>query len=239
MKLLTKKIQLGLKAAACLGGSFGEKVLRLALKEDEFDASFFKSCVDSGFLERQSSDQYAFCHDEIQKAAYNLIPEDKRDSFRLLLGSRLLMKTPSSETGVILHCIVDNMNHGKDLIPTSDQRYELAEYNMKAGEQAVSKSAFHSASKYFTAGIALLGEDTWEKKYKLSMNLFDAASEVLYVTGESEKLSLLMETPLKNARSFDDKLNINYNLVRSLTGKNQLFHQQLLLLFATLSTVSL
>jgi predicted ATPase len=58
--------------------------------------------------------------------------------------------------------------------------------------------------------------------YNLTIGLHDAASEALYVTGDFSRLAALAEKPLKFARSFEDKLNIYNNLVRSFLASGQL-----------------
>jgi predicted ATPase len=88
--------------------------------------------------------------------------------------------------------------------------------------KAISSSAFHSASRYFITGLALLEHDSWDMHYNLTIGLHDAASEALYVTGDFSRLAALAEKPLKFARSFEDKLNIYNNLVRSFLASGQL-----------------
>ena len=53
--------------------------------------------------------------------------------------------------------------------------------------------------------------------------LLDALQEALFVTGDFSRLSSIIEQPLVFARSFEDKLNIYNNLVRSLgsSGKTE------------------
>lgn len=87
---------------------------------------------------------------------------------------------------------------------------------------AISSSAFHSASRYFLTGLSLLDNDSWELHYSLTMGLHDSASEALYVTGDFSRLTFLVENALKFARSFEDKLNLYNNLVRSFLASGQL-----------------
>jgi len=47
-----------------------------------------------------------------------------------------------------------------------------------------------------------------------------AASEALFVTGDFSRLFVLVNEPLTNARSFEDKLHILNNLIRALAGKD-------------------
>jgi len=53
------------------------------------------------------------------------------------------------------------------------------------------------------------------------MGLYDAASEALYVIGDFSRLATLAENPLKFARSFEDKLIVYNNLVRSFLASGQ------------------
>lgn len=115
-------------------------------------------------------------HDQIQRAAYDLIPTNRRDAFHLLIGSKLFMQSLPSEMEHMLFFIVDNMNRGSTLIEDPDQKWEVAQLNLDAGEKAMKETAFHSAAKYLLAGISFLGPDSWDVKYNLSLNLYDAGT---------------------------------------------------------------
>ena len=174
MKSLSSKISVGLKFAACLGPTFDAKVLENAQTKTEFDDAFLDLCVDFGYLRRVTSNNYIWAHDQIQQAAYDLIPLDKRESFHLLVGSRLLIATLPAERDGFLFYIVDNINRGSKLIEDAEQRYDAAQLNLDAGEKALSASAFHSAVKYLVSGLSLLGPESWDVKYELTIRLYDA-----------------------------------------------------------------
>ena len=72
--------------------------------------------------------------------------------------------------------IVDNMNRGSKLIDDQDKKYEVSQLNLKAGEKALSASAFHSSTKYLLTGLSLLDEDSWERKYDLTIRVYDAGT---------------------------------------------------------------
>lgn len=59
---------MGLKFAACLGPNFDATVLEKVRKNNEFEESFLKSCVDFGFLQKNGLNQYVWAHDQIQQA---------------------------------------------------------------------------------------------------------------------------------------------------------------------------
>ena len=112
------------------------------------------------------------------------------------------------EMKCMLFVTVDNMNRGSNLIEDEGQRYQVVQLNLDAGEKALGTSAFHSASKYFLQGLQLLPPDSWRVRYNLTLQLYDAASEALFVTGDFKTLFALIDQPLTNARCFEDTLNI-------------------------------
>ena len=176
MKSLSKAMQVGLKFAACLGPNFDALTFEKARKDDEFDDSFFKSCIEFGFLQNVGSNQYIWAHDQIQQAEYDLTPLLKWEAFHLLVGTRLFTATSPSEMEHMIFLIVDNMNRGSKLIDDPEQKYEVSQLNLEAGEKALSASAFHSAAKYLLTGLSLLGPESWEVKYNLTIRLYDAGT---------------------------------------------------------------
>ena len=86
------------------------------------------------------------------------------------------MSTLPSEMIYMVFTIVDNMNRGSKLIDEPGQKYELAQLNLKAGKQALGASAFHSATKYLLTGLSLLGADSWDIKYDLTIQLYNAGT---------------------------------------------------------------
>ena len=60
-----------------------------------------------------------------------------------------------------------------------------------------------------------------EANYSLTIRLHDAASEALFVTGDFSTLSSVINSPLVNAHSFEDKLNAYNNLVRALAASSK------------------
>lgn len=175
MSRLPKKMQMGLKLCACLGPNFDVAILEKARKDANVGDKFLESCVDDGFLQTKGhSGYYTWAHDQVQQAAYELIPLQKREKFHLLIGSRLLLSTNSSEMEKFIFYVVDNMNRGLNLVDNTHQKYELAELNLKAGEKVLERHSFHSSVKYLMTGIALLENDSWERKYSLTIRLYDA-----------------------------------------------------------------
>ncbi|WP_152971377.1 hypothetical protein, partial [Rhizobium ecuadorense] len=63
--------------------------------------------------------------------------------------------------------IVSQLNRGAALITSTDEREQLAEFNLLAGKRAEASTAYASALNYFVAGTTLLPEDAWERQRQL------------------------------------------------------------------------
>ncbi len=196
---LPRDMQLGLKLCSCLGASFDVNALMKGGPANEFDVEEFlpfsvevsswifspmfakKANPDNffllrqgGFLQDDGHHRYSWAHDQVQQAAYDLIPVGKRESFHLLLGSRMFMRTPAEAVTNSIVIIVENMNQGIRLIKTRAQLHEVARLNLRAGKKAMASSSFDSATKYLLVGISLLNDDSWNSEYDLSIGLYDA-----------------------------------------------------------------
>ena len=174
MSRLSGKVQLGLKLCACLGPSFDVTLLEKARKDAAIGDDFLEACVEFGFLQTEGGSSYKWSHDQVQQAAYGLIPLELREKFHLLIGSRLFLSTPPSEMEMIIFHVADNINRGSKLLDNPERKYDVAELNLIAGEKMLQQQSFHSAVKYLLSGVALLEDDSWRSKYSLSLRLYDA-----------------------------------------------------------------
>lgn len=120
-----------------------------------------------------------WAHDEVLAAAYRMVPDTKRKSFHLLLGSRIFLRTSSAELDAHLFTIVENMNIGIRLIKSKEQRLEVAGLNLRAGQLAIASSSSNSASKYLMVGISLLPDNSWAEEYELTLRLFETG-EIIF-----------------------------------------------------------
>ena len=164
MKLLPESVQMGLKLSSCLGKDFDADTLEMMKKdENEFDVtSFLKTAIENGVFQQLTPVKYAWVHDQVQQAAYELIPVNKRETFHLILGSRIYMKTPVQDLDKVLFLVADHMNRGLRKIKQRFQKYEVARLNLRAGRKAIALASFLSAASYLKNGISLLCKDSWE-----------------------------------------------------------------------------
>lgn len=195
MTRLPHDIQTGLKFAACIGAKFSTDTLQLAISSERADIDtrdFIKSVVEAGFFHGTSPNILTWVHDQVQQAAYELIPQDKRESFHLLLGTRMYLRSPPGTIDNVLFPIVCNMNAGSALIRTRKQKSEVAKLNLRAGSRLITSSAFSTASKYLLAGCKLTDDRDWDENYVFTLKLYDAAGEALFAVGDFVNLKEIM-----------------------------------------------
>ena len=118
-----------------------------------------------------------------------------RAEAHLRIGRLLVAHTPAEKREEAIFEIVNQLNRGAALITSRDEREQLAELNLLAGQRAKASTAYASALTYLTAGDALLPEDSWECRHELTFALELHRAECEFLTGAlaaaEERLSML------------------------------------------------
>ena len=163
--------QEALRQLACLGNTADVAMLSMVLGTTEQQVhAALKEALRQQLIDWPER-SYRFVHDRVQEAAYALIPNESRAKAHLTIGRLLLAHTPLEKRDEAIFEIVNQLNRGAPLITSRDEREQLAELNLAAGKRAKASSAYASALTYFTAGTALLPEDTWERRQELGFEL--------------------------------------------------------------------
>ena len=181
---LPVQTQKGLQEFACLGSSTEISTLSIVhgTSEEEVHSDLWEAVRLEFILRLKGS--YKFVHDRIQEAAYSLIPEELRAEAHLCIGRRLAAHTPPEKREEAIFELVNQLNRGAALITSRDEREQLAELNLHAGESAKASTVFAAALKYLTAGAALLTDDCWERRHELAFALELHRAECEFLTGQ-------------------------------------------------------
>jgi PAS domain S-box-containing protein len=180
---LSVETQEALQQLACLGNVAEITMLSIVLgKSNEDVGSALWDAVRLELVEHVE-DSYKFIHDRVQEAAYSLIPERLRAEAHLHIGRLLAAHTPAEKREEAVFEIVNQLNRGTALIPSPDEREQLAEFNLLAGRRAKASTAYASALTYLSAGAALLPEDSWEHRHELTFALELNRAECEFLTG--------------------------------------------------------
>ena len=194
--------QKALQQLACLGNSAGFALLQMVSQnsDEEMHAQLWQA-VRAGLVVR-TEDSYGFLHDRVQEAAYSLIPEELRAENHLRIGRQLAAAIPPDYRDERIFEIVNQLNHGTDLITSKAERERVAELNLLAGRRAKMSTAYASALAYLRAGRALLTDETWFEHYDLifSIECLLAECELLTanIAAAEDRLSKLVQRAKSN-----------------------------------------
>lgn len=144
--------------------------------------------------------EYAFSHDRIQEAAYNLVDQDTRVAAHLEIGRQLMRNLNAAERKDGLFTIVNHLNMAVALIDDPEEKRELCRLNLEAGHRARQAASYPIAYDHFRRAIMLLGDHPWETDYALALSAFGAAAEAAAYVGDRKGLEVFLSAGLDHAR---------------------------------------
>jgi PAS domain S-box-containing protein len=234
LQKLPTETQQVLQLAACIGNQFDLATLAIVSEQSPTDAAVaLWKALQEGFIlpvnqvykffqseqseqtNSQNSDtqhvtnpKYRFLHDRVQQAAYKLIPDEQKQSIHLTMGQLLLRKLSVSEREEQLFEIVNHLNVGHSLISTLQERQELAQLNLEAGQKATSSTAYEVSVNYLKMGISLLPENAWEQHYDLTLALHKTVVEATCLSGDFEQMERWASLVIQHASTLLDTIDV-------------------------------
>ena len=214
-----------LSKAACLGPRFElgnlslvtgksdvEEALKPAIERHLLSAVAATPTQDESGKDTVSS-RVGFVHDQVQRAAYELIPEDARGSVHLDIGRRLLGGRHFDELGESGYEVLEHLNRGCTLIEDPDERLDLTRLNFEAGLRAKAASAYGTAREYFEAARRLLTEDAWHEHRELTRQVYCGRAETEYLVGDVHRAHQFIETALDHTESPVERADLHDLLI--------------------------
>ncbi|MBR1159682.1 trifunctional serine/threonine-protein kinase/ATP-binding protein/sensor histidine kinase [Bradyrhizobium elkanii] len=185
LKRLPVETQKALQQLAALGNVVDVPTLStvLGISKEQVRADLLEGLRQGLIIPLPSA--YKFAHDRVQEAGYSLIPEAERAETHLRIGRSLAVRTAPEARDETVFDIVNHLNRGVDLITSMEEREQLAELNLLAGQRAKSSTAYASALNYLTVGAALLPGGCPEHRHKLLFALELNLAECEFLTGAS------------------------------------------------------
>jgi predicted ATPase len=183
LRRLPAGTQDALQFLACLGNSAAIGTLALVRGGGEaaLDAALWEA-VRAGLVLRLEG-SYRFLHDRVQEATYALIPEGERPAVHLAIGRLFATHTPPEAIPENVFEIVGQLNRGLALITSPEEREQVAELNLIAGQRAKAATAYAAALTHLIPGAALLSEDALERRPELAFALELNRAECEFLTG--------------------------------------------------------
>jgi predicted ATPase/signal transduction histidine kinase len=205
IKRLPAATQEALKLAACVGNATTLHTLAVISKRsDEQTERDLDAAAREGLMQRLG-DVYTFLHDRVQQGAYALIGDDEKKAVHLEIGRLLLAGLTPQRIEERIFDVVNQLDHGVDLIVDLAERDQLARLNVLAGKRAKAAIAYASARSFFAVATALLPEDAWTSRYDVVFPLFVERAECEYLCGAFEQAEALFEILLARARTDFDR----------------------------------
>lgn len=197
-----------LKLAACIGNIFDLRILCIISEEDEekVQEELTPAIAAEAIIPLEKS--YKFVHDRIQQAAYSLISESEKESVHLRIGNLLLRQIPKEEQKELIYDIVNQLNAGSGLIVETENKVELAELNLIAGQRSRSETAYESAARYLRKGLELLPDNSWEHNYSLTYELYTQSAQCEFLVNDLERSEELFEIALPHVKTVAEKADI-------------------------------
>jgi PAS domain S-box-containing protein len=208
LRRLPPPTQTALQQLACLGNVADMALLSVAFgqSQEEIHAPLWDA-VHSGLILRLEG-SYAFLHDRIQEAAYELIPEKARAEVHLRIGRKLLASLTADGLAEHLFVVANQLNRGAHLLVDHSEKVRVAAIDLAAGRKAKASAAYTSAQAHFTAGMGLLDENDWSNQYGLTFNLWLECAECQLACGNSEKTGQLIAELLPRAATRVDEAGV-------------------------------
>jgi predicted ATPase len=160
-------------------------------------------------------------HDRVQQAAYVLIPDDHKKEVHLKVGQLLLKNTKQNELEENIFDIVNQLNIGSQLLTQQLKRDELAGLNLMAGKKAKAATAYQAAIRYLNLGLELLGSDSWQNQYELTLELHVETIEAEYLNTNFEQAETLSAIVLQHAKTLLNKVKVYELNIQSYIAKLQ------------------
>ncbi|HEY5568329.1 MAG TPA: AAA family ATPase [Gammaproteobacteria bacterium] len=214
-----------LRLAAAIGGRFDLNTLAIINRSSEAEVaaslqpaladglivpasrleSLDPNALDSPLVYRR----FAFLHDRVQRAAYDMIAPDERPALHLAIGRVLLSASGTEQLEQRLFDIVNHMNHGVALLDDRTEKVRLAELNIRAGIKARNSTAYSLAVRNFQSAVALLGgEQAWTDHHALACEAHTKLAEGLCLTADYEAAFTIIDSAVARAVAVTDRAKL-------------------------------
>ncbi len=223
LKKLSPKTQRLLQTASCIGNTFSMTTLAAVSDlAEETVQEILGEALQVGLVVMGLADHTCtFLHDRVQQSAYSLIPMDRRQSMHLEIGRLMLASIPPDQIEERMFDLVNQFNLGREGVTESDERYRVAELNLRAGRKARISSAYGLALTYFTLGSQMVDAAGWADHYRLMYDLHKELAVAQYVNSNYADSQALIERLLERSESDLERAELHNILIiqYTLTGR--------------------
>ncbi len=169
---------------------------------------------ESNESDKVTSYRFRFIHDRVQQAAYGLLSGTETAPLHLKIAHLWLQQLDLSQADESLFAVLNQFHAANALIHDPHERTALAKLNLQAGKKAVAATAFSSALRYLTTGLALLEGGDWEQQYALTLALTLERAECEYINHQHEISEQHFKLALEHAKTALEKAQIHLKQIQ-------------------------
>jgi predicted ATPase len=128
-----------------------------------------------------------FLHDRVQHSAVELIPESERPDIYYLIGKHLLHRmSADDQLDQYVFEICAQLYRAQERL-TPEEHEQLIKLSLQAGRKALKATAYEDAVGYFRVARELVGEKSWVKRRRVTLDVYLANVESLLPMMEFDK----------------------------------------------------
>mmetsp|Transcript_35410 Transcript_35410/g.51876 ORF Transcript_35410/g.51876 Transcript_35410/m.51876 type:complete len:1076 (-) Transcript_35410:385-3612(-) len=168
-------------------------------------------------------DRYAFAHDKIREASYDIIPKGKQRDELLVRISNVLIDLANADKANTEWALFVAADHLNSVVPELVPRMELARLNFRVAKINLAKGATLGANVNLNDCLTCLNHsgEKW-KDYDFTLNLFNELIASEFTVGKFELAYVHLQDVLENANSLDDKFTAySYKIKTFAEGENR------------------
>ncbi|WP_053373467.1 AAA family ATPase [Paenibacillus sp. FJAT-27812] len=197
-----------LRLGGCIGNTFDIRTLSMLYERDAAHTEqSLLPALNEGLLLIEK-ERYIFLHDRVQKAAYDLIPDEEKNNVHLRIGRSMLRFFGTEETDDHLFEVVHHLNLGSSFMADQAEMEQLARLNLRAGKKAKASTAYVQALALLKTGAQLIEAQGWSRQDALYYNLLLESTECEYFCGNFAQAESILEQLLRHSSSQTDRARV-------------------------------
>lgn len=199
LKLLSDHVLTAMKLMSCIGSEVNASTMSVFNVDI---VRYLDEALSKGLLERAGS-IYEFCHEMVNQAVYDLIPDSQKEALHKDIGMMFIKHDPVR--GEYFSLAMNQINRCQNSL-SQQEKADFAAHNLTAGNYAILASSYQQASSYFKAGISLLEKNHWRSQYTLSLQLHEKLAIASFMEDHVDIMTECLTKVMANATSFDDTI---------------------------------
>ncbi len=156
---------------------------------------------DTPELDELSGVRYRFQHDRVRQTVHERLDEHSRAERHVTIGRLLRTRLDAEELKRRQVDVFTHLLFGLDHIDDPQERRELVDLGLSAGQRALRSLAFDIAHRLLEGAVTLLPDDPWSEAYEATLALHTSLAECAHARGDYERFQQEADAVVSNARS--------------------------------------